>query len=290
MVQKYALMLIFITNIGCSSADMAGSNSSKEKAKSKEVAVETDSDTTTTTKKPTTVDSEDPLIDDEPSTSSLEVKPESLRLFKGESASLTAVYKDDEKDEIDVSNIAKWKSDNTNVFKVSADGEVAAIDAGEGKVSVSHKDSDGSATVFVIKCKSFGTGSDATRIRVKGENWPGNNIDPGGADFDDYFVVLSGSFTSDGYQIFSKVDQEFTVDFSIGSTGSTSQTVKLQAVDCDGKPMDSVSVSDVTGQQKVKAAKGDRFNLITTAVTGSTTRTYDLLVDKANAFRVVVEQ
>ena len=284
---KYISILPLLLSLSCNSAEMAGtgsSNKAKPKDSKDDQDIEKSKDKEKKPKDDKGDDDEDPIEEED---SSLEVSPKNIRLFKGESLQLKAVFKESD-DEQDVTDAATWTSSDDEIIKVSK-GLVSGINAGKTKAEAEHNGKKKSADVLVVKCKDFGTGSDAEKIRVKGENWPGNNIDTGGADFDDYFVVLTGSFTIEGYQIFSKIDQEFTVDFSIGSTGSTSQTVKLQAVDCDGTPMDSVGVSSTTGQLKIKSSKGDRFNLITTAVTGSTTRVYDLLKDNSTAFRVVTE-
>jgi hypothetical protein len=285
---KYISILPLLLSLSCNSAEMAGtgsSNKTKPKDSKDDQDIEKSKDKE---KKPKDDDDDD--VDEDPTVegeSSLEVSPKNVRLFKGESFQLKALFKESEEEQ-DVTDSATWTTSEDEIIKVSK-GLISGITAGQTKAKAEHNGKKKSAEVLVVKCKDYGTGSDANKIRVKGENWPGNNIDAGGADFDDYFVVLTGSFTIEGYQIFSKIDQEFTVDFSIGSTGSTSQTVKLQAVDCDGTPMDSVGVSSITGQLKIKASKGDRFNLITTAVTGSTTRVYDLLKDNSTAFRVVTE-
>ena len=131
----------------------------------------------------------------------------------------------------------------------------------------------------------------ASSIRVRGENWPNNTVDPGGADFNDYYVDISGKFLIQGqWEIFSAEDQEITVNYSLGSPGSTTQVVKIHVVDCNGVDQGSFTVSQGSGTQTLSASAGERFNLFTTATTAGHVREFDLIKDKDAAYRVDMGQ
>lgn len=286
-----ASLLALLATLGCSSTDLAGVSDSRAKDDKKEDASTTDESNVQSDDEG---DEDDVLTEEEINTpadsdKSLQISPKTARMFKGETLDLVAKVKSPGKDDIDVTTKAKWKSAKTSIAKVSK-GKVTAVDAGDVIITGSYSGAGSdTSTVTVIECRNVDAGIKATDIRVKGENWPGNHIDAGGADFDDYFVVIHGDFSVDDFQISSNKDQDFSVQFSIGSTGSTSQTVDLQAVDCDGKPTQSKTVSGTTGTQTLHAGKGDRFNLITHAVTGSAKRDYDLLKEKSTAYRIAIE-
>lgn len=126
-----------------------------------------------------------------------------------------------------------------------------------------------------------------TNLRVKGENWPNNTVDPGGADFDDYFVDISGEFElQNGWEIFSTKEQTITINYSLGTPGYTSQNVKIHVIDCEGNDQGSFSVSQGSGSRDLEVKIGQRFNLFTTAVTSGQTREFDLIQDQAAAYRI----
>lgn len=132
-------------------------------------------------------------------------------------------------------------------------------------------------------------GTAATLVEVKGENWPNNTVDPGGNDWDDYKVEITGKFVVNGYEIFSSADQDIQVSYALGTPGSTTQTVSLQIVDCDHNAKVSTNVSSGNGTRTLRAAIGDRFNLYTVARTGAATRRFDLIKDKDFAYRVNIK-
>ena len=123
-------------------------------------------------------------------------------------------------------------------------------------------------------------------ILIRGENWPGNMIDSGGADFDDYYVIINGKFIIDGWEIFSLVDQEIEVRYFLGTPFLTQQSVNMKIVDCNGVDVAFHEVSAGSGTKKFQASKSDRFNILTTAVSFGQTRHYDLINDKSLAFKI----
>ncbi len=127
----------------------------------------------------------------------------------------------------------------------------------------------------------------ATQIRVSGENWPGNWVDVGGADYDDYYVEIRGDFYVSGYQIFSAAAQDITVSYWLGTPHITTQSVSMQIVNCNHNPVLFQNVSSGSGTKVLHASQGDRFNLYTTANTaGYPTRYYDLIDDRGYAYRI----
>ena len=140
----------------------------------------------------------------------------------------------------------------------------------------------------MIQCRAgIGTGTPATKIQVKGENWPDNSVDPDGADHNDYFVRITGQFAiENSWEIFATEDQEIDVKFQLGSTGATSQTVRLSSVDCDGNAVTEQAITQTSGSTKISVKKGDRFNLHTRAVTNGKVRNFDLLGDKGYAYEL----
>lgn len=123
-------------------------------------------------------------------------------------------------------------------------------------------------------------------MRVQGENWPNNTVDPGGADFADYYVTLTGDLLLDGYAAFSRATQTLNVSFELDDPGPTSQAVTLAIIDCQGNIKSQHLISKKIGTHSFAIEKGDRFNVLTTAVTGTVTRKYELLKDQSKAFRL----
>ena len=142
--------------------------------------------------------------------------------------------------------------------------------------------------VVVNPCLLSAKGETRTTATIDGENCINNTVDAGGADFDDYHVTIAGDLLKDGWQFFSRKEQEIEVRYNLGSPGSTTQIVSMQVVDCSGKAAGKFDVSSGTGTTKLKARLGDRFNIVTTITTGCYGRrdVYDLITDKDKAFRL----
>lgn len=123
---------------------------------------------------------------------------------------------------------------------------------------------------------------------INGENCVGNTIDAGGADFNDYHVTISGELVRAGWELFSNAEQDITVNYNLGSPGSTTQVVSMQIVDCDGKDTGKFDVSTGNGTTTLKARKGDRFTIVTSITSGCYGRrdVYDLIKDKDRAFNM----
>ena len=217
------------------------------------------------------------------------VSPKNLTLFKGETAQVSAgVFKDSVK----TSDAASLSVSNSQMLSISNTGLLSAVGSGDSFVHAQFETLKEAIPVKVIKCKDNFSGQSVATVRVNGENWPNNTVDPGGADFDDYRVVISGDLLVDGYQIFSKKAQDLSVSFGLDTPGSTSQQVTLQIVDCDGVKKSDHLISSLSGSTSFKVEKGDRFNVYTVATTifpppkGRVTQTYSLIKEQSLAFRI----
>lgn len=138
-------------------------------------------------------------------------------------------------------------------------------------------------------CMPEAGGAAARGVVIKGENWPGNSLDAGGADYDDYGVTISGSFFVDGFRVYSLVDQEIDVRYSLGTPGTTTQTVRMQVVDCRGSTLGLHDVASGAGTLKLHASAGDMFTLETTATTAGVSRRFSMPTDGATAFKMEVQ-
>jgi hypothetical protein len=139
-------------------------------------------------------------------------------------------------------------------------------------------------------CLLNAKGTVVTSVSVSGENCVGNQIDPNGADRDDYAVTIRGSLIRDGWDFFADKDQELQIEYSLGSPGTTTQSVAMQIVDCQGvKQTDfAVTTGSGNGSRTLKARRGDRFNILATVTSGcyDTRPVYDMLKDKDRAFQI----
>ena len=137
-------------------------------------------------------------------------------------------------------------------------------------------------------CLLSATGEIIVSAIVSGENCINNGVDTGGADFNDYNVTINGDLLKDGWQFFSRKEQDLQIQYNLGSPGSTTQVVSMQVVDCAGKEAGKFDVSSGSGTRTLKARLGDRFTLVTSITSGCYGRrdVYDLLRDKEKAFRI----
>ncbi len=291
-----ALALIFLVGLaGCSngsfsggapSADKKGDGGTKTAAKEEEEDKETDQ-------------ADDP-VEAGPFQGAplLNVVPEEIVLFLGEEFQMRATLtRDDVKD---VTTDCEWNAgesdDGLPVTIGASNGLVTAVKIGDTEVKAALDGQAAKAIVHVVRCKAtkVDESTAATSIKIDGENWPNNTVDPGGGDKDDYHVTITGNFLVDGLQIYAKDDQDITVEYALGTPGSTTQTVLLAVIDCDGAVLSNDDVSSGSGTHVLKAKKGQRFTLITTAVTGAQTRKFQLDKDTPDAtaedsFRVTAQ-
>ena len=127
-------------------------------------------------------------------------------------------------------------------------------------------------------------------VSISGENCYPNQIDANGADKDDYLVQISGDFLRSGWQIFSNKDQDIAIHYSLGSPGTTTQTVSLQVIDCNKVKQKNfdVSTGTGTGTTQLTAKRGDRFNIVSSVTSGCYGRNdvYDMLELREKAFLI----
>ena len=139
-------------------------------------------------------------------------------------------------------------------------------------------------------CLLDAKGTAVTFVSVSGENCVGNHIDPNGAYRDDYSVTIRGSLVRDGWDFFADKDQDLQIEYSLGSPGTTTQSVAMHVVDCQGvKQSDfAVTTGSGNGSRTLKARRGDRFNISATVTSGcyDTRPVYDMLKDKDRAFQI----
>lgn len=265
----------------CSSSNFAGGTSSKGGKTS---------GSKNTSDGPATDDEEEESGADNPAEVSgtfrpaagIRLDPEEMTLFVGESGEFRAI---DLASSRDVSKEAAWSVASPARAKSSGEGRVEAIQAGDSAIKAVMGKYSAQGQIRVVSCltKSPTAAKAATTVEIDGENWPGNTVDPGGGDKDDYHVTITGDFLVDGFQLFARNDQTIQVSYALGTPGSTTQVVRLALIDCDGKIAASEDVSSGSGSHEFDAKKGQRFTLVTTAKTGPLTRVFQLDKDTADA-------
>lgn len=138
------------------------------------------------------------------------------------------------------------------------------------------------------QCILQATGANVTSVSISGENCIHNDYDrthgfaQTGSDLNDFSLAISGDFLRDDWEFFSNKDQDVTINYNLGSPGSTTQNVSLQIVDCGKVKQANFDVSKGSGTTILKAKKGDRFNIVTTVTSGCNGRkdVYDMLEKK----------
>lgn len=137
-------------------------------------------------------------------------------------------------------------------------------------------------------CKIVPKGSATGLIRLSGDDWPGNPTDPEGGDFDDYIIEVRGSFLVDGYNVFSRLNQQVSINYIRQDTVAFHQIV-IQAVNCFGKPVGKALEMAGYPEERASATfslkKDQRLNIIVNAQFSASMKRTDLLKDRKKAFR-----
>jgi len=228
-----------------------------------------------------------------PTLVSIQVDPPTASIVRGAQAtfSVTATYDNGSTLDIPATDCT-WTSSSPAVATV-ATGVATGLQTGSAVLTATLGGLSSQASLLV-RCAIPTSSEKVSALTFGGENCYGNTVDPGGGDYDDFFVTLTGDMqleeVATGYRIYSNRAQAIRIRAVVGTWGSSAlqgMTV-LRVITCEGIEQSTTTLSGSMLSSSLEVAEGDVIDIFSSfwgvpACTGS----YSFTHDHDTAFRLI---